>query len=320
MTIHAPISSPRARFLLPGRALLLALPGLLLGCNSGSPPEEAAGPAPRAQVKVVRPVTEALEEFVSFPATSTYPRKSAVTAPIAAYVTGVRVRIGDRVRAGQVLFTLETRERRALGGSINRIDPSLRDFGLQTVKAPASGVVSLLDQPQPGAFVPEGAPLCTVAESSQLVFQLSLPYEYHQLAAGQPTVTILLPDSTRLTGTVQAPLASVSTGQAEVYLVRPQNVPGVIPENLVVQVRLTKTRHAAAQLLPASAVLSDETLDNYWVMKLVNDSTAIKVPVKLGTQTPEQMQILSPVFGPQDRILRAGNYGLADTAQVKVVR
>ncbi|MFC7670807.1 biotin/lipoyl-binding protein [Hymenobacter humi] len=160
--------------------LLLALPALLAACHSGDPAEEAAGPAPRAQVKTVRPVTQALEEFVSFPATSIYPRKSAVTAPIAAYVTGVRVRIGDRVSAGQVLFTLETKERRALGGSINRIDPSLRDFGLQTVKAPASGVVSLLDQPQPGAYVLEGAPLCTVAESSQLVFQLSLPYEYHQ--------------------------------------------------------------------------------------------------------------------------------------------
>lgn len=317
MPIFSLLSLPRA----PRLALLVfALPALLAACHSGDPTEEAAGPAPRAQVKTVRAVTQPLEEFVSFPATSIYPRKSAVTAPIAAYVTGVRVRIGDRVSAGQVLFTLETKERRALGGSINRIDPSLRDFGLQTVKAPASGVVSLLDQPQPGAYVLEGAPLCTVAESSQLVFQLSLPYEYHQLAAGQPTVTILLPDSTRLTGTVQAPLASVNPGQAEVYLVRPQNVTAVIPENLVVQVRLTKARHAAAQLLPASAVLSDETLDNYWVMKLVNDSTAIKVPVKLGTQTPEQMQILSPVFGANDRILSAGNYGLADTAKVKVVR
>jgi hypothetical protein len=130
----------------------------------------------------------------------------------------------------------------------------------------------------------------------------------------------VLPDSTRLAGTVQAPLASVSPGQSEIYLVKPDQPPGVIPENLIVQVRLTQTKQPNAQTLPATCVLADETLHDFWVMKLVNDSTAVKVPVTLGVQNPDEIEIKSPIFGPNDRILSTGNYGLADTAKVKLVR
>lgn len=299
---------------------LASLALLLAACHSPAPDEDAAGPPPRAQVQAVTVSTQSLTQYRTFPATSTYPRKSIVTAPVAGYVTGVRVRLGDRVRAGQVLFTLETKERRALGNDAQRIDPSLKGFGLVSVTAPASGIVSVLTIQQAGDYLLEGSPLCTVAESSQLVFQLNLPYEYHALAQGQPSCTIVLPDSTRLTGTVLAPLASVSPGQSEVYLVRPNNPPGVIPENLIVQVRLTQTKRPNAQTLPTPCVLADETLHHFWVMKLVNDSTAIKIPVTLGVQNPAEIEVKSPVFGPHDRILSAGNYGLADTAQVKLVR
>ncbi len=308
------------RFSLSPAAYWLLLPLLLTACHSNDPEDEAAGPPPRAQVQAVTVATQALTQYRTFPATSVYPRKSTVTAPVAGYVTGVRVRLGDRVRAGQVLFTLETKERRALGNDAQRIDPSLKGFGLVAVTAPSSGIVSVLNIQQAGDYLLEGTALCTVAESSQLVFQLNLPYEYHALAQGNPGCTIVLPDSTRLTGTVLAPLASVSPGQSEVYLVRPNNPPGVIPENLIVQVRLTQTQRDHAQTLPAACVLADETLHHFWVMKLVNDSTAIKVPVTLGVQNPTEIEVKTPVFGPRDRILSAGNYGLADTAKVKLVR
>lgn len=301
------------------KRIVIPLLLLLAACHGGAP-ADVAGPAPRAKVQAVQVSTQSLTQYRTFPATSTYPRKSTVTVPVAGYVTGVKVRLGDRVTAGQVLFTLETKERQALGNSIQRIDPSLKGFGLLTVTAPSPGIISMLNIQQPGGFLLEGAPLCTVAESSQLVFQLNLPYQYHALAQGRPACTIVLPDSTRLAGTVQAPLASVSPGQSEIYLVKPDHPPGVIPENLIVQVRLTQTRQPNAQTLPASCVLADETLHNFWVMRLLNDSTAVKVSVTLGVQNPAEIEIKTPTFAPLDRILSAGNYGLADTAYVKLTR
>ena len=53
-------------------------------------------------------------------------------------------------------------------------------------------------------------------------------------------------------------------------------------------------------------------------MKLNNDSTAVKVPVKTGIETGDKVEILSPEFSLQDKILLNGNYGLADTALVTV--
>ena len=52
-------------------------------------------------------------------------------------------------------------------------------------------------------------------------------------------------------------------------------------------------------------------------MKMIDSNTAVKVPVRRvsGRRTGS---ILSPVFAPSDRILISGNYGLLDTAKVKI--
>ena len=58
----------------------------------------------------------------------------------------------------------------------------------------------------------------------------------------------------------------------------------------------------------------------FGVMKLVNDSIAIKVPVKKGIESSEKIEILEPVFSSSDRIIISGNYGLADTAKVNIIK
>ena len=54
-------------------------------------------------------------------------------------------------------------------------------------------------------------------------------------------------------------------------------------------------------------------------MKLINDSTAVKIFVKQGTETKTKIEILEPEFSESDKIILNGNYGLADTAKVNVV-
>jgi hypothetical protein len=55
-------------------------------------------------------------------------------------------------------------------------------------------------------------------------------------------------------------------------------------------------------------------------MKLLNDSTAVKVPVTVGAQEKDHIEIKQPAFSPKDKILLNGNFGLDDTAAVKVTR
>ena len=53
-------------------------------------------------------------------------------------------------------------------------------------------------------------------------------------------------------------------------------------------------------------------------MKLLNDSTAIRISVSKGFENNEEVEITSPDFLPSDRIVLTGNYGLPDTARVTI--
>ena len=53
-------------------------------------------------------------------------------------------------------------------------------------------------------------------------------------------------------------------------------------------------------------------------MKLIDSTTAVKVPVQKGIETNSSVEILSPPLSAKDQILITGNYGLTDTAKVSV--
>jgi hypothetical protein len=91
-----------------------------------------------------------------------------------------------------------------------------------------------------------------------------------------------------------------------------------LPENLIVKVLVNKNSDVKKQVLPKMAVLSDEMMEKFWVMKLINDSTAIKVDVIPGTMNKELVEIKAPLFKVDDKFLISGNYGLPDTAFVRV--
>ena len=55
-------------------------------------------------------------------------------------------------------------------------------------------------------------------------------------------------------------------------------------------------------------------------MKLTDSSTAVKVPVTKGMETSDRIEILTPEFSVSDKFLLTGNYGLADTAKIKIIQ
>jgi hypothetical protein len=81
-------------------------------------------------------------------------------------------------------------------------------------------------------------------------------------------------------------------------------------------VSVIKSSRPKAAVLPKSAVLGNETQTDFWVMKLINDTTAIKVTVTKGFENNEEVEIKEPVFLKTDRIILTGSYGLPDTARV----
>ena len=84
------------------------------------------------------------------------------------------------------------------------------------------------------------------------------------------------------------------------------------------KVSILKSSKEGALVLSKSAILTDETQSSFWVMKLLNDTTAIKVEVKIGLENDENVEIISPKFLSEDKILISGNFGLPDTALVSI--
>jgi hypothetical protein len=299
---------------------LIIISLLLCGCHANQANNVEKSKKPKTQVQVTGIHTGSISDDLVLSATSVYLRRNSVTSSIAGFITRVNVKLGDRVHKGQILYQLESKERKALGQDITKIDPSLRGFGIIEVKAPASGIVTTFDKQQTGEYVLEGTPLCTIAESHDLAFQVNVPYEFSSIVKPGKQCFITLPDNSIHKATITTPLTTMNViAQTQTLLARPEEVL-FLPENLLAKVQVTKGGTGKHQVLSKSCVLSDEMMKDFWVMKLVNDSTAIKVPVRTGNKNNKEIEIISPSFQPGDRIISTGNYGLADTALVNIVK
>jgi multidrug efflux pump subunit AcrA (membrane-fusion protein) len=147
---------------------------------------------------------------------------------------------------------------------------------------------------------------------------MQLPYELRGYLKNNQDVQLILPGGEKITGQVASLMPAVDSLSQTQGIVIKVNSGNPIPENLVAKARIIKTIRLHTVSLPKSAVLSNETQTEFWVMKLINPTTAIKTPVTKGIETGDRVEILTPKFSASDKIVVTGNYGLADTAKVKV--
>lgn len=298
--------------------LILCFSSSLMACHQNERANETQPAKPKIPVEVVTVGNGSVSNNLELSATSVYLRRNLVTVPIAAFITKVNTHLGEQVTKGQVLYELQTKERRALGNDLSDVDPSLKNFGMLSVKASASGIISTFDKQQPGEYVLEGTQLCTIAESSALAFQVNVPYEFSDLVKPGKKCILTLPDHSRHPATITTPLTAMNAAsQTQTLLAKPdENL--FLPENLIAKVEVRRGSNGNHQILPKQCVLSDEMMKEFWVMKLINDSTAVKIPVEPGNKNTETIEVLSPKFKTSDRIISSGNYGLPDTALVSI--
>jgi len=132
-------------------------------------------------------------------------------------------------------------------------------------------------------------------------------------------VEVILPDSTHLNGVVASFMPVIdSVSQTQQVLIKVSS-PSRIPENLIAKVRILKIQKTNATSLLKQAVLSNDAQTSFWIMKMIDSVTAIKVPVVKGIETNDRIEIVKPAFSVNDKILLTGNYGLPDTAKVKII-
>jgi multidrug efflux pump subunit AcrA (membrane-fusion protein) len=294
----------------------------LTGCHHGSTEKEEEEVAPeqiQTPVTVTSISNQPLTEFAELNATSSFLQDNVVKSNVNGYVKSVNTKIGQHVAAGQTLFILKTKEAQSLGNTINKLDSSFHFSGISRITASEAGYVTLLPH-QVGDYVQDGEQLAEISNSNSFGFVLNLPYELNRYVSQNKEVEVILPDSTHLKGVVTSFMPTLdSTSQTQRVLIKV--TPAIsIPENLIAKVRILKSQKTNAISLPKQAVLSNESQTNFWVMKMIDSVRAVKVPVVKGIEADGRVEIVRPQFTPGDKILLTGNYGLPDTARVKIVK
>lgn len=269
----------------------------------------------RTPVEATRITRQTITDSLRLSGTSVYLRKNIIKSPLTGYIENETIHVGQRVGAGELLFTLKTKEEEALADT--QTDPPLSFHGELKINAPRSGLIDYLYHAK-GDYIADGEDLCIVADASSLVFELHAPFEEANLVKLGASCSIALPDGSKLKGEIayREPILD-SLSQTQQFVIRIRS-PRQLPENLIAQVNIPLITRPLAQTLPKNALLTDETQLNWWVMKMINDSTAIRIPIKKGMTADSMIEILSPIFSDSDRILVSGNYGLPDTALVVI--
>lgn len=274
---------------------------------------------PKAAVSITKPVFGSIESHLTLNGKTVLYKKNQEPAPISGYITAVKIQFGDRVEAGQVLFEIQTPENKAMEQSGNKSE-GIGEFGRIKVKATTSGIVSeplLLGN---GAFVTEGSVLCTIADLNDLQVRVNVPFEYHAVIKPGTKCSLQLPDQTQSSGTVISVRPFVEeSSQTQEVLVKPTGT-HAWPENMNLTVTFLKDNVSGSLLLPKKALLTNETQDEFWVMRMANDSVAVVVPVETGIKTDSLIEILSEGLTVNDRIILEGGYGLEDSSLVTIVQ
>lgn len=310
------ISFPRIKYV----PVILGLLSFLFACGGKDKPADAAD-----NIKAQTPVTvttisdSSLTEYISLNATSAFLQKNYVKANANGYLQNVNTKLGHYVNKGELLFTLKTKEAQAIGNSINILDTSFKFSGVNRIKASEHGYITALTH-QVGDYVQDGEQLAIISDRSSFVFLMQLPYELRGYVKNNQNVELTLPDGVKLNGNIASFMPTVDTLAQTQGVVIKVTSDKQIPENLVAKARIVKSSKSNAASLPKSAILSNETQTDFWVMKLINPTTAVKTPIKKGLESGDKVEILSPKFSTQDKIVVSGNYGLGDTAKVKVVQ
>ena len=311
---------------LKNRMAFVLLAALIISCKPKAEedkkeavPKEEKTESGATPVTLTEPLTGTMTDAVELNAVSSFLLKTTVKSSANGYLQLVNAEVGRYVTRGQELFIVKTKEAQSLGTTITSLDTSLHFDGVIHIKSPGTGYITQLNY-RSGDYVQDGEQLVTITDTKSFVFILNLPYELKPYLPANRELQLKLADGTLLNGHVDMALPTVdAVSQTQNYVIK-VNTDKQIPENLIAKVSLVKNAKSNTVSLLKSAVLTDEVQSQFWIMKMIDSVTAVKVPVTKGLETADKVEILSPVLKATDKILLTGNYGLPDTAKVTVIK
>ena len=266
-------------------------------------------------VNTIHPIKGNIQENKQLNSQIIYLNKTIITAPLTGYVTKVNTLIGNYVNKGDLIFKIQTSENKALENTKNL---KSMDYGKTSLYANASGYINSLNVTEPGIYITQGTAMATIVNDKDLIIQVNTPYEYSKLIAGNKNIQIELPDKSILAASYYKTINMVDPVSQTQKIYFKLKKHKILPENLnVIADFITESKNNSI-LLPKEAVLTNESEDQFWIMKIINNSIAVRVPVEKGLEENGKTEILKPILTIKDLIIIKGAYGLSDSTKVKV--
>ena len=288
----------------------------IIACSGDNNSDENASTG--TPVEITNPRFMNLNDYIELNAYTIFLNKEIIRTPFEGFIVKIYKNIGDKVIPGEVLFSVKTKESAAVDSL--KINIGNKVFsGIIQIRAKTKGVLTELDY-HTGDFISGGEQLAIVSNPSSMRIKLNVPFEDAQKINKGDICDIILPGGGKLNGHIEKSVPSVDpSSQTQTFLIKLSG-DKELPENLNVLVRIPVKLFKNATVIPKSAVLTNVTEDTFWVMKLINDTTAIRVDIRKGIETDSLVQIISPTLSKSDRIISSGAYGLPDTSKIEIVK
>jgi multidrug efflux pump subunit AcrA (membrane-fusion protein) len=270
-------------------------------------------------------------------------RREKVLSPVAGRIVRLNVLEGSRVRSGEVLLTLRTREAQA---AIDGAQSLLASASTERQKEEARRALALADSLQPhvsvraslngivatrsvaeGELVAEQAELLTLIDPSTIVFIADVPLgsinavrpglsaivqfpQIPDIRAGA-VVDAIEPQAQTQSQSVKVRFTFRGVADRDRQRIR-TGVPGVV--------RIITGTHRNVLLVRKSALLHDDESDTYSVVTVTPDSLALNVSVNVVAQNDSLAEIESASLVPGRPVITRGQYALADSTHVTAGR
>ena len=204
-------------------------------------------------------------------------RVARVTARFPGPIRKLGANVGDQVRAGQVLATVES-------------NLSLSNY---TIPAPIAGVV-LARTATVGALAAEGTPLFEVADLSSLWVDLHIfGADAEHIRAGVPVTVTRMSDGASVDTTLERVLPGMATAsQSTVARATIANDDGLWRPGSAVRARITVAQQQAALVVPLSALQNFRDWDVVFIR--IGDTYEVR-PVELGQRDGDRVEVLSGI-------------------------
>ena len=314
-----PIGKTYSYLLIPDQQIsfgLLLLMMMTVACTSNTQKQEA-DIITKSDVKVTSPIIKTVEQSVTFKGITRYLQTNTIRSQVSGIVKMVNCQLAGTILTGQPLIVVQPMEAAALQKS-NFNNEEFKSFQ-DTIYSNLNGTVSGLNV-QVGDFVQAGDVLASCIRTNSQRIIVYVPTE--QLGDIFPGMNcaIILPGGKEMEGKLIGQLPSEpGQNQTQPVIVAPlRNIK--LSENINLAVRFKTGQLNDALLIPKSVLLGNEVQTEFWVMKLVNDTTCIKVPVEKGWETDSLVQLLHSNLTSIDRLVSEGGYGLPDTAIVRIIK